>query len=403
MAEVTPSVIDHSNWMDPPHNRWALQHLDLLVPTAVVSRGSTEISPLPEQPQDLSLVSYQRRDQSIESLPAMLDNAFADAFLVLHHGKLVYEQYFNDQQPTTRHCLFSCSKSLAGLVVTMLADEGQLNLAAPVKDYLPELSQSAFAAATLQSLLNMTVALRSREPEQVADLNESEVYQHMVAANYLPCHAGYKGPASLALFLSGLLQDGDHDDRFSYETANTEVLSWVAETVTGKPMSELISERLWQPLGMESDGLVLAGRDSQQSWGGGFAASARDLARLGQMVLEGGEANEGQIVPAHIIKALFVGGDQQVFSRGEEGGSNGVMRGWSYINQWWATHNGHGAIAAIGMHGQWLYLDPTAQMVVVMMSSYPDPRADYLEADVPLCFQAIAEQLQESPVMRQSI
>ena len=129
--------------------------------------------------------------------------------------------------------------------------------------------------------------------------------------------------------------------------------------------------------------------------GGGFNATLRDMARLGQLVLDEGRWNGRQVIPANAIERIREGGDKTAFAKA----GYGALKGWSYRGMWWVSHDDHGAFAARGVHGQTIWIDPAAQMVIVRFASNPvaanganDPTslpayravADYLMAhDVP--------------------
>jgi CubicO group peptidase (beta-lactamase class C family) len=91
------------------------------------------------------------------------------------------------------------------------------------------------------------------------------------------------------------------------------------------------------------------------------------------MLLQQGQFNGEQIIPAAVVEDIEKGGDQDTFARGPA--ASLMNQGYSYHHQWWMTHNEHGAYQGLGYGGQMLYIDPAAQLVIAKFSSYPTPTA----------------------------
>jgi CubicO group peptidase (beta-lactamase class C family) len=119
--------------------------------------------------------------------------------------------------------------------------------------------------------------------------------------------------------------------------------------------------------------------------GGGVTAGLRDLGRLGQLMLNGGQINGQRLFPAAVVDAIAAGGDPSKFA-----GFPTIPNG-SYTSQWWVFHNDHGAYAARGVHGQTIYVDPTAEMVLVRLASYPRAQNGFIDPTSLPAYQAVAE------------
>ena len=102
--------------------------------------------------------------------------------------------------------------------------------------------------------------------------------------------------------------------------------------------------------------------------GGGLMASARDMARFGEMMRLGGKWKGKQIIPASAHADIVEGASKADFAKN---GAYPTLPGWSYRNQWWVSHNEHGAYSARGIHGQAIYIDPKAEMVIARVASHP--------------------------------
>jgi hypothetical protein len=233
-----------------------------------------------------------------------------------------------------------------------------------VVEYVPELANSAFGDATLRQLLDMTTALKFSE--DYADPT-AEVWAHARAGNPLPKPKNYSGPRSYFEFLQTVKKQGEHGEAFGYKTANTDALGWIIARVTGRSVAVLLSERIWRHLGAEQDAYFSVDSIGTPFAGGGLNTGLRDLARFGEMVRNNGRFNGRQIVPEAAIKDIRSGGDRAVFAKA----GYKLLPGWSYRNMWWVTNNEHGAFAARGVHGQAVYIDPEAEMVIARYASHP--------------------------------
>ncbi len=379
-----------SNFMQPPYNRWALQHVRELQPTREVFRGMEAPSALASSPVALDAIQYQVSERGKVSLDEWLDYSATDAFLVLHKGKIVYERYLNGMTPYRQHQMFSATKSFVGTLVLTLIEEGRIDPSRTLASYVAELKGSAFGDATVQQVLDMTTSIAFSEEYTDPD---ADVWQYGRVFRLVPADQSGREFDSIYDYLP-TLQKGDveHGKGFHYVTPNTDVLGWLLSRVTGKSLSRLIEERFWQPLGAERDAYIWLDRSATEMAGGGLNVTARDAARFGQMVLQGGRYNGRQIIPAPVAKRILTPGNSETFSRFYDDPWYDEV-GHSYHDQWWSFRNKHEAVSAIGVHGQFIYLDPIAEMVVVKQSSHPEAEGADNEVDGPMIWQQMAEYL----------
>ncbi|HEX5165014.1 MAG TPA: serine hydrolase [Thermomicrobiales bacterium] len=386
--------VTRENLMQPPYNRWGFQHMRELMPTAEVYRGPGPVRELPRRPLDLSDLQFVAADGSQRTVKEMLDLSYADAFVVLHNGALVYEQYPNGMGPASQHLMMSVTKSLVGTLALQLAHEGTIDPSRMVADYLPELTGSAWEDASVQNALDMTTGIRFDEVYDFADGALGDLARFAIATGFSAMPEGYDGPRTVPELLPQFPKAGNHGEAFHYVTPNTDVIGWIIARVTGQPFSRIFGERIWSRLGAERDAYMIRDAIGMQMAGAGFNATARDLARFGQLLLDDGVCDGQQLIAPEVIAVVRDGGDREAFARGtEEYGP--LWQGWSYRAFWWVTHNSHGAFTGIGINGQWLYIDPTARVVIVQQSSYPT--SDQPEAD-DVClpgFHAIAQHLMD--------
>jgi len=349
-----------------PKLRWTVCHFRQLMPTLAVSRGLGAPNDLPRR-LDASLEAVRFTPlggQASMTWGQAFDVNYSDGVVVLHKGVIVYERYAGCLTQDGQHAAMSMTKSITGLLGEMLVAEGRLDENAKVGAIVPELAGSAFGDATVRQVLEMTTGLKYSE--DYAD-PKSDVWAYGAAGNPLPKPADYSGPRTYFEYLQTVRKQGEHGQAFGYKTINTDALGWIIARVTGKPISDLLVERIWSRMGAEQDGYYTVDSIGTPFAGGGFNAGLRDVARLGQLMLNGGTLGGQRLVPEAAIKRIQAGGDKAAFAKA--GYTN--LPGWSYRGMWWVSHNEHGAYMARGVHGQALYVDPTAQVVIARFSSHP--------------------------------
>ena len=372
-----------------PQLRWSFANLAALVPTVVVPCGNGLTCPLPRAERDDfdDLLFTPLRSDTGMSWATSLAANYTDAILVLHRGRIVQERYFGVMAPDRLHTAMSVTKGVLGLLAEVLIAEGALDRHAPVGSLVPELSASGFGHATVGQLLDMSTALDYRE--DYAD-PRSGIWAHAAAGGVLPPPPGWQGPDGFRAFLQSVGAAGEHGRVFSYRTVNTDALAWVLEKTTGLPLATLLSQRLWQPMGAEQDARLSVDAHGVAFAGGGLNTTLRDLARLGELLRRGGltgSMTSGQrILPAAAVQRLQHSADPPVRVRRLDT----PMAGWRYRSMWWATHNEHGAFMARGVHGQALYIDPAAEMVIARYASHPMPPSALSDPCTLPAFHALA-------------
>ncbi|MNX10040.1 6-aminohexanoate-dimer hydrolase [compost metagenome] len=349
-----------------PAMRWSVSNFRQLMPTVNVSRGLGAPTALPQAlRKDIDTLRFTPLDaKTLMTWDASLAATYTDGILVLHRGRVVYERYFGVLKDDGQHGAMSVTKSVVGTLGAMLVAEGTLDANKPVAHYVPELATSAFGNATVRQVLDMTTGLKFSE--DYAD-PKAEVWAHAQAGNPLPKPKDYTGPRSYYEFLQTVQPEGKHGEGFGYKTVNSDVLGWVIARATGRTVAQLLSERIWRHLGAEQDAYFTVDSIGTPFAGGGLNTGLRDLARFGEMLRNDGRVKGRQIVPKAAVEDIRRGGDKAAFTKG----GYPLLQGWSYRNMWWVTHNDHGAYMARGVHGQRIYIDPKAGMVIVRYASHP--------------------------------
>jgi CubicO group peptidase (beta-lactamase class C family) len=318
--------------------------------------------PLPDPP-------VWRLDGSTATAAEVFADTYTDALVVLQDGRLLAERYDAGMTAATPHLLMSVSKSLVGCVAGVLADRGVLDPAAPVTAYVPEVESSGYAGATIRDLLDMRTGVAFRETYTELD---AEVRVMERSMGWRPAEPG--DPAGAYPYLTTLGRAGPHGGEFTYRSADSDMLGWACERASGTRMADLISALIWQPMGAERDGEITCDPLGSAIHDGGVSATARDLARFGQLLVDDGVAGGHPVVPSAWLAATRDPGPdvRKAFAATE---NELVLPGAWYRNQFWVIPGPGGPVlVCLGIHGQMIYADRASRTVVVKMSSWPDPQ-----------------------------
>ena len=359
------AAVTAENWQLPPYNRWAYWHARDLLPTLPIA-ASPRPRPLPvvEEAPDIAGVGVVRVDGRKSTVGEILAESYTDAVVVLQDGAVAGEWYGPEGAPDRTHAVMSVTKSVVGCVAAVLADRGMLDTDQPLTTYVPELADSGYAGATVRNVLDMRSGVRFAE--DYID-PRSDVWR-----------IG-EGPGGIYGYLRGLSAEVPHGQRFAYRSAETDVLGWVCERAAGRPMPELITTLLWQPMGAEFGAEMICDGTNTGWHDGGLCATARDIARFGQLLLDGGtvpdaQSREGErtVISAKWIRdAWAVDADiRSVFAASPNEAS--MPGGW-YRNQFWFRPGSFGdTLLCLGIHGQMIHISRRTRTVCVKFSTWPD-------------------------------
>ncbi|BBB67013.1 6-aminohexanoate-dimer hydrolase [Undibacterium sp. YM2] len=369
-----------------PRTRWSFSHGRELGPTSNVWHGAGPVSALPVALRDLDKLRFADEKGSEIGWADMQAHTYTDSILVLHKGKIVYERYLGITKTYLPHIAMSVTKSFVGTLAATLAAEGRLDPSAPVTQYIPEIKDTAYGDATVRQVMDMTIGVQYSE--NYAD-PKAEVWDYARSGGLLPVAPTYDGPKTFYDFLVKLKKEGKHDEAFAYKTVNAEVLAWIVKRASGQNLSDLLSERIWQKLGTENDAYFSVDSVGTEQGGGGLNLTLRDMARFGEMMRLNGKFNGQQIIPAAAVEDIRKGADSAKFAKA----GYATLPGYSYRNMWWVAHNSHQTFEARGIHGQRIYIDPVAEMVIVKFSSHPIAANGATDPVTYRAFQAVANHL----------
>ncbi|HLK42936.1 MAG TPA: serine hydrolase [Thermoleophilia bacterium] len=374
-----------SNWQEPPFSRWGFQHVRDLIPTARIGIGGP-VREFDRAERDLSGVAFEVAGREVP-FEQWLGETATDGLLVLHRGRLVYERYLNGMRPDSRHLLMSVSKSVCSTVIGSLVDEGRLDPQDLVTAHIPELGGSSFDGCTVRDLLDMRAGTKFDEDYDNPDA-DVRVYEQIY--QWRP-RTDTDLPGSITDYYATLENDGPHNGAFRYRSILTDLLGWVAERAGGERLAELISTRIWQPMGAEYDADVTVDGYGNAMADGGVCTTLRDLARFGQTMLEGGRGHNGTVVSqAWIDDVLSSPADVvEVFAESEDVHEH--PPGAYYRSKWWVMEAARPLYAGLGINGQMVMIDGATQSVIAKFSTWPEPwSAERFALTIAGCRQLLA-------------
>ena len=376
------SAANLSNWRKPPHNVWAFRHVDDIIATERIA--AAQPAPLDHAGQlntNALQFQFEGRRWSFDEALAETDG---DGLLVLKGGQVVHESY-RQGSAAERHILFSVSKSVTGILAGILAGDGKLDPEAPITHYVPEVKNSAYGSATVRHVLDMTVDLTF--VEDYLD-TQGAFARYRSAMGWNPPNPNF-GDEGLHAFLGSLPRASDpHGKAFHYVSPNSDLLGWILERAGGETIAVQLAKRIWQPMGAEHDAYITVDHLGAARTAGGICTTLRDLARFGELIRCGGQANGQHIVPKAWIQDIWQNGESAAWQRGTM--IDLFPRG-RYRSQWYISDERSPALCAIGIHGQWIFIEPVSQLVVIKQSSQREPLDNRIDLLNIALFQAIAE------------
>jgi CubicO group peptidase (beta-lactamase class C family) len=385
-AEGTAGPVTLANWRQAPFNRQSFHDVGALVPVERIDPAG-RASALPPDPHPIDHIQFEDQDGRERTLGEVLESTWTRGLVVLRGGRLVAERYGEGYDGTRPHILFSVSKSVTAALAGVLVDRGELDPDSAVTRYLPEVAASAYGDCSVRHVLDMTV-----NSSFVEDYNDwsGDYGRYRRATLWNPSEPGVD-PGTLHGFLAGMPRaPGPHGEVFRYLSPNTDLLGWVLERAAGRSFAALLSELVWQPIGTEAAAVVTVDREGTARTAGGLCVLPRDLARFGEMMRCDGVAQGHRVLPAWWVSDILEGGDSAPWHRGA---MSYLFPAGRYRTQWYQVGNASGAFCAIGIHGQWLWIDLAREVVIAKVSAQPDPTSDAIDLALIRAFDALAAAL----------
>lgn len=364
--------------MRRPFNEWTFTHMSWLMPTERVVRGD-EHRPLGVDSQPLDL-TYRYGDREY-TLAELHRRTFTTAFVVLHKGEIVHESYPGAfAGPRVRMQLFSISKSVTSMLIGIALADGAIgSVKDRITDYRPDFRSTAYAETTIADLLDMTSGVGDLEAWDVPNSGIKRFEQAVM------------GGGDVAEVIRAAPRTARPGERFNYSTFDAQILGWVLEAATGQSLAAYASEHLWQHLGADRDAYywLTRARPRTAIGAGSFNATPRDVARLGLLMCHDGMVGDRQVVPRDWVQRSR-GSDLAPLAVGALGPSG--YDHYGYANQWWTLgESAFHAFTGLGVHGQYLFVDQAAEVVIVKCSAWPTQDDEARDRETIAALRRIAD------------
>lgn len=331
------------------------RNIDRLFPSALV-RKSKQPYALPLDPKPLTQFSFTDRGRRIE-LEQYLELNRVAGLLILKDGKIKLEKYRYGNTPQTRWMSMSVVKSItSSLIGAALQQKKMTSLNDAVSHYVPELKGSAYQSVSVRHVLMMASGVAWNETYSDPNSDRRRLLEAQIS----------QVPGATMQVMKTLKSAYPPNTFMNYNTGETQVLAQVLRHAIGESLSTYLSERIWSRFGMEADAYWwLDAANGVEMGGSGFSATLRDYGRFGMFMLNGGRAGAEQILP--------VGWTYEATTPKQL--ANGQLIPYAY--QWWPGTSpeafADGAYSAIGIHGQYLYINPRQNIVIVVWGAQTKP------------------------------
>ena len=376
--------INPSNWLEHPNNEWSFQNIETLFSTQRIHRGDQKPSEFILKNEPLDKIEFYNLEQKKQTVRQMLRNGYADSFLVLKRGVIIYEEYFNGMNQSSIHLINSISKNFLGMLAGIIEKNKLIDVNKKVSEYLPEFSQSVFSETTLRHALDMNAAVQY---DETYDNPNADFWHETSTVGWSPSLAMENPPSLLDFALSLKEKEQVDGDFYHYRTILTNIIAITIEAATGKKMSNLLETLLWQKLRPEQDLLMVVDNKGYPYMGAGLNACTRDLARFGQMLLQQGIFNGNEVIPSSWIQETANANQvyKDNFSKDPFGQ---LFVNGHYKNQTIVDKNG--CLYCLGIYGQCVYINPKFETVIVKLSSQPSPAIPKLLIESVIAMNKIA-------------
>ncbi|MEL7428444.1 MAG: serine hydrolase [Pseudomonadota bacterium] len=290
------------------------------------------------------------------------------SLIVVQDGKIAFEEYYLDTQPDDLRVSWSLAKSFLSAAFGVAVADGLISLDAPVDQYVPLLSNSAYAGVSVRNVLNMASGVKFNEDylDFWSDINKMG---RVLALG-----------GSMDEFAASIKErEREAGTVRQYVSIDTHVLAMVLRAATGNTLPDYLAEKILTPIGLEKAPYYLSDSEGNAFALGGLNLTTRDYARFGQMMLQNGRWYGKQIVPSGWVVSSTI----------ESAPRPDPEDGFGYGYQWWipdgSIENG-GDFLGRGIYGQYIYVNPRTDTVIVRTAANRDFRSDLgngeIESDI---------------------
>jgi len=369
------SQVTFANYRDYPMSKWSFNNAGAPFNLLMIPRSGQVDFFKENTTQQLGnkLITLAQGKQ--ETLERIFEQNDADSIVFIKDDKIVYEKYWHFADKDRQHIWFSATKSLVSTAFGILVAQGKVDLQASPAKYIPELKNSGFARTSIQNVLNHSSSIMFKE--NYTDLNSDFLKYYAPALNmaWVP-GARDAQPEKTKIygthdFLSSFIKEDQSSKPgsvFDYNSANADIIGWLISRISGMPLNDFIAKNIWSKLHVEHDATMAVDRAYMPVATAGMNSTTRDAARFGQMILNNGKYKGEQVVSAQWLKQItqLTEKDKNKMSAN----SKYKNEPWqAYKNMWWLLDDSKGEFAAVGIHGQVIYINQNKNVVAAFFSS----------------------------------
>lgn len=356
------------NWDDGgPLTRYVFLNMSEFWKHSVIDR-SGPVRKLAESPRHDVANFMTNTDAGEITLAQYVHDPRVDGVIVLHQGRIVFEAYPHMNRHD-KHLYMSVSKTFASTLIAILEDRELIDVSKSVDFYVPQLADSGWAGVPIRDVLDMASGIDCRQSIPGAYENpELCYYQFEASLGWLrPTEKTAKSPHAYVASLESRRPSGE---AFEYSSTNTFVLGWLAEQVTGRPYSDLISKEIWQQIGAESDAILVADKFGVQIASNGISSTLRDMGRFGLLFTPSGRASVNSIISDSYLHKIQKGGRPEIFDAARRDNPRKVGGEPPRHNTYqWDFVMEDGDFFKSGYGGQGLYVSPSRDLVIAFFGT----------------------------------
>jgi len=371
------SQVTFQNYRDYPFSKWSFHNMGAPMHTLMIPRGGS-VHQFKESDNSFGQSAISTKAGASETIENVFARNEADGLIIVQNNTILFEKYWNGLSRDYQHIWYSMTKSLTSSAFGILIEQGKIDLSASPVKYVPELKGTPWERTRIQEVLNMSTALGFAE--SYTD-TASFFYKYYGGASHFFYVPGTDTVTTSSQILGNYdfltkmatannnMQPGY---KFEYNSSNVDVISWIMSKVAGQPYQQFIYENIWSKLGAEHDAFITTDRAYTAMATGGMNSTLRDAALFASMVLNHGKIDGKQIIPAKWLDETLrvTEEDRERMKRNDVYAKAGL--GWTaYKNFWWVLDSEKGEYCAVGIHGQVIYINRAANLVVVYFSSQP--------------------------------
>ena len=358
-AEYSPADMNRTFLADERVDNF--RNMDKLYPSQSIRKaGKTHQWPNQSKPLEFS---YQFDGKTI-ALSDNLERTNTTGLIVIKDGVIVHEQYRLGETKDSLHISWSIAKSFVSTMVGMAIDDGLIaSVDDQVQKYIPELSDKAYGQATIKDVLQMSSGVDFFESYGAAGSNTALAFSDVQKVSY----ASWLFGQNINKLVGAYGKKEEPGTRWEYRSGDTQILGWLVEKVMLKPFAQIIEQRIWQPMGMESDAnWIVDGSDERSAITFGFLnATLRDFARLGELYRLGGTWDGQQLLSKEWILEATTPDRDHVQPENVRG-----YRGYQY--QWWVPKDYDREYFASGIWSQHIWVDEKRGVVIARTAVDPN-------------------------------